>query len=129
MLKILHNELVYAFWASVSFLPKRGGAGRFGSRLTSTSAPPLHQKMDELWMYVRLQFGICYLIFKLHKKHFSLLLSLKLWFIPYSRVLWLSTLNLTKSWCDMFITDLQCCELDLNFNYLQSISFNWECRV
>jgi hypothetical protein len=35
---------ILAFWVSVNFLPKRGGAGRFGSLLTSTSAPPLHNK-------------------------------------------------------------------------------------
>ena len=31
--------MMLTFCASVSFLPKRGGAGRFGSLFTSTSAP------------------------------------------------------------------------------------------
>jgi hypothetical protein len=36
------------FWASVSFLPNRGGAGRFGSLFTSTSAPLQQSKRPNL---------------------------------------------------------------------------------
>lgn len=86
-----------AFWVSVNFLPKRGGAGRFGSLLTSTSAPPLHNKNMKI---VRLlchcsckvtdKQNRCHSVLFIHNNSLDCILNLFWSYLQFSISYWLS---------------------------------------